>query len=78
MLHLFILLCVIQSMIRQGIVKYIVKNSIFLFLKGLKLQMKTNFMVLEFGYFALEKLWNRFGNFLKEFVRTLKEVKLIQ
>ena len=36
---------------------YIVKNSIFLFLWGYKMQMKASFMVLEFCYLALERFW---------------------
>ena len=27
--------------------------------------LKTSFMVLEFGYLALEKFWNSFGNIVK-------------
>ena len=34
------------------------------------MQMKTIFMVSEFVYLPLEKLWNSFEIFLKEFVPT--------
>ena len=69
MSRLFSLLFMIQKTINQKIITYVVENNIFLFLWGLKVQIKTSFVVLEFGY--LEKYWNSFGSFLKEFVRTL-------
>ena len=65
MLRLFILLFILVNIVYQKIVKYIVENSIFLFLWGFKMQIKTKFLVLEFGYLALEKCWKCFGHFLK-------------
>ena len=60
MLRLFILLFILVNIVYQKIVKYIVENSIFLFLWGFKMQIKMNLLVLEFGYLALEKFWKIF------------------
>ena len=44
---LFILLFMMQNIIHQKIIKYIIRNSGFLFLWGFKMQMKMSFMALE-------------------------------
>ena len=61
-LCLFILLFIIQSTIRQKLIKYIIENSVFLFLWGFIMQMKIH----DFGNFAIW-LWKRLGKVLKMF-----------
>ena len=57
----------IQNIIHQKIIKYIVENILFLFLWGCKMQMKMNFMVLEIWMFGFGKVLDIF---LKEFVNS--------
>ena len=58
----------IQNIIHQKIITYVVKNNVFLWLWGFKMQMKMCFMVLEIWSFDLEKALEIF---LEEFVQTL-------
>ena len=65
MLCLFILLSIIQNIVHQKIIKYIVENSILQFLWGFKMHMKIASWLWEFGYLALKMFRGSCGNFFK-------------
>ena len=55
-----LLLFLIQNVFHQKIIRYIIENSGFLFLWGVKMQVKSGCMVSKFGYLALESFGNYF------------------
>ena len=45
-----------QNIIHQNIMKYIVKNFVFLILYGFKMEMKISFLVLDIWLFGFGKV----------------------
>ena len=65
MLRLFVLLFVTQNTIHQKFIKCIIKNVVFVLLRGFSMRVKMSFIVLGIWSFGFGKVWKSYGKISK-------------